>query len=70
MFLLPFKIICIVLKHQKEVKKYKQNIKKSFLNKRLPLEFYKDYQEALDLKNQKLIRLLHNIGFKIMSFKG
>lgn len=70
LFLLPFKIICIILKHQKEVKKYKQNIKKSFLNQRMPLEFYKDYQEALDLKNQKLIQLLHNIGFKIMSFKG
>ncbi|WP_139453944.1 glycosyltransferase family 2 protein [Campylobacter armoricus] len=58
--MLPFSIVRISLRHQKEVRMYKKSIKRNVLNKRLPLEFYKDYQKALCLKNQKLIKVLHN----------
>ncbi|EPO0411138.1 glycosyltransferase family 2 protein [Campylobacter coli] len=67
---LPFGIIRVSLQHQKDNIEYKKSIKRNVLNKRLPLEFYRDYQQALSLKNQKLIQLLHGIGLKIMSFKG
>ncbi|MCR8687292.1 glycosyltransferase family 2 protein, partial [Campylobacter sp. 1569] len=67
---LPFSIVRVSLRYQKEVKEYKKNIKRNFLNKRLPLEFYRDYQKALDLKSQKLIKLLYNIGSKITKLKG
>ncbi|CAM4058076.1 glycosyltransferase family 2 protein [Campylobacter armoricus] len=58
--MLPFSIVRISLRHQKEVRMYKKSIKRNVLNKRLPLEFYKDYQKALCLKNQKLIKVLYN----------
>ncbi|HHY1437601.1 TPA: glycosyltransferase family 2 protein [Campylobacter jejuni] len=48
--ILPFHIIRIFLQHQKEIREYKKGIKKDILNKRLPLEFYRDYQQALRLK--------------------
>ncbi|WP_410708383.1 glycosyltransferase family 2 protein [Campylobacter lari] len=67
---LPFGIIRVSLQHQKDTIQYKKNIKRNVLNKRLPLEFYRDYQQALSLKNQKLIQSLHDIGLKIMSLKG
>ncbi|EAJ6143261.1 glycosyl transferase [Campylobacter lari] len=67
---LPFGIIRVSLQHQKDNIGYKKSIKRDVLNKRLPLEFYRDYQQALSLKNQKLIQLLHGIGLKIMSLKG
>ncbi|HAA1511241.1 TPA_asm: glycosyl transferase [Campylobacter jejuni] len=51
--LLPFIIIKIILKHQKEVKNYKKNIDKNLLYKRPPLEFYKDYQDAIKLNLSK-----------------
>ncbi len=67
---LPFSVIRVSLQHQKGFIEYKKNIKRDVLNKRLPLEFYRDYQQALTLKNQKLIQSLHDIGLKIMSLKG
>lgn len=60
--ILIFDIIRIFLYHQKKVREYKQNIKRNAVNKRLPLEFYRDYQQALDLKNQKLTQLLHSLS--------
>ncbi|EED1947281.1 glycosyltransferase family 2 protein, partial [Campylobacter jejuni] len=68
--ILPFSVIRVSLQHQKDAIEYKKSIKRDVLNKRLPLEFYRDYQQALSLKNQKLIQSLHGIGLKIMSFKG
>ncbi|MCV3475883.1 glycosyltransferase, partial [Campylobacter lari] len=67
---LPFSVIRVSLQHQKDTIEYKKSIKRNVLNKRLPLEFYRDYQQALSLKNQKLIQSLHGIGLKIMSLKG
>ncbi|HFP7510272.1 TPA: glycosyltransferase family 2 protein [Campylobacter jejuni] len=67
---LPFSVIRVSLQHQKDTIEYKKSIKRDVLNKRLPLEFYRDYQQALRLKNQKLIQSLHGIGLKIMSLKG
>ncbi|EDC2882097.1 glycosyltransferase family 2 protein, partial [Campylobacter lari] len=67
---LPFSVIRVSLQYQKNTIEYKKNIKRDVLNKRLPLEFYRDYQQALSLKNQKLIQSLHGIGLKIMSLKG
>ncbi|TKX30609.1 glycosyltransferase family 2 protein, partial [Campylobacter estrildidarum] len=43
-FLLPFSAIYVVLKHQKEIIKRKKS------HKKLPLEFYKDYQKAIRLR--------------------
>ncbi|ECQ6030549.1 glycosyltransferase family 2 protein [Campylobacter coli] len=47
---LPFSIIRVSLQHQKGFIEYKKNIKRDVLNKRLPLEFYRDYQQALKLR--------------------
>lgn len=67
---LPFSIIRVSLQYRKDAIEYKKSIKRDVLNKRLPLEFYRDYQQSLSLKNQKLIQSLHDIGLKIMSLKG
>ncbi|ECK1948429.1 glycosyl transferase [Campylobacter lari] len=47
---LPFSVIRVSLQHQKDTIEYKKSIKRNVLNKRLPLEFYKDYQQALKLR--------------------
>ncbi|EAH6869476.1 glycosyltransferase family 2 protein [Campylobacter lari] len=64
---LPFSITRIFLYHQKETREYQKNIKRDVLNKRLPLEFYRDYRQALKLKNQKLIQLLYNTSKKYIT---
>ncbi|HEB9340159.1 TPA: glycosyltransferase family 2 protein, partial [Campylobacter coli] len=48
---LAFSVVKISVQHQKEVRRYKRDIKRDALNKRLPLEFYRDYQKAIKLKN-------------------
>ncbi|EHZ2025442.1 hypothetical protein K5K59_001841 [Campylobacter coli] len=62
---LPFSVIRVSLQHQKGFIEYKKNIKRDVLNKRLPLEFYKDYQRALSLRNQRLIQMLYNASLKL-----
>ncbi|HED6724267.1 TPA: glycosyltransferase family 2 protein [Campylobacter coli] len=47
---LAFGVIKVSVQHQKEVRRYKKDIKRDVLNKRLPLEFYKDYQRAIGLR--------------------
>ncbi|EAI3822666.1 glycosyl transferase [Campylobacter coli] len=49
---LAFSVVKVSAQHQKEVRKYKKNIQRDVLNKRLPLEFYRDYQKALTLKSK------------------
>ncbi|ARR03833.1 MULTISPECIES: acyltransferase [Campylobacter] len=55
---LPFVLIDIVIKYQKEQKIYKENIKHNPNLKRLELEAYSDYKDALRLKNH----LSYNLG--------
>ncbi|EHD2721458.1 glycosyltransferase family 2 protein [Campylobacter coli] len=62
---LAFSVVKVSVRHQKELRRYKKDIKRDTLNKRLPLEFYRDYQKALSLRNQRLIRMLHNISLKL-----
>ncbi|EAI6518191.1 glycosyl transferase [Campylobacter coli] len=47
---LAFSVVKVSVQHQKEVRRYKKDIKRDVLNKRLPLEFYKDYQRAIGLR--------------------
>ncbi|EOH0161889.1 glycosyltransferase family 2 protein [Campylobacter coli] len=62
---LPFSVIRVSLQYQKNTIEYKKNIKRDVLNKRLPLEFYRDYQQALSLRNQRLIQMLYNASLKL-----
>ncbi|EAL2096544.1 glycosyltransferase family 2 protein [Campylobacter coli] len=62
---LAFSVVKVSVQHQKEVRRYKKDIKRDVLNKRLPLEFYKDYQRALSLRNQRLIQMLYNASLKL-----
>ncbi|EOI3013700.1 glycosyltransferase family 2 protein, partial [Campylobacter coli] len=62
--ILPFSIIRIFLCYQKETKEYQKNIKRNVLTKRLPLEYYKDYQKAIVFKEWKLIKRFHDIKYK------
>ncbi|AXL34311.1 glycosyltransferase family 2 protein [Campylobacter jejuni] len=63
--ILPFVILVIVVKHWNKMYLYKKNIKVNILNKNFPLEFYRDYQEALELKNQEIIRILHKFALRM-----
>ncbi|MGI7252411.1 glycosyltransferase family 2 protein [Campylobacter coli] len=62
--ILPFSIIRVFLHHQKEIRGYKKNIKRDILNKRLPLEYYKDYQRSIAFKEQKIIKRFHDVKYK------
>ncbi|MCV3479283.1 glycosyltransferase family 2 protein [Campylobacter sp. CNRCH_2015_1657] len=50
--LLPFKIAYLSFDFYKNRKRYKKDIKKDLSNKKLPLEYYKDYQKAIKIKNK------------------
>lgn len=54
---LPFVLIDIVIKYQKEQKIYKEKIKHNPNLKRLELEAYSDYKDALGLKNHLSYKL-------------
>lgn len=56
-FKLPFVLIDIVIKYQKEQKIYKEKIKHNPNLKRLELEAYSDYKDALGLKNHLSYKL-------------
>lgn len=56
-FKLPFVLIDIVIKYQKEEKIYKEKIKHNPNLKRLELEAYSDYKDALGLKNHLSYKL-------------
>ncbi|EGK8090631.1 glycosyltransferase family 2 protein [Campylobacter lari] len=50
--LLPFKIACLSFDFYKNRKRYKTDVKKDLSNKKLPLEYYRDYQKAVKIKNK------------------
>jgi hypothetical protein len=56
-FKLPFVLIDIVIKYQKEQNIYKEKIKHNPNLKRLELEAYSDYKDALGLKNHLSYKL-------------
>lgn len=56
-FKLPFVLIDIVIKYQKEQNIYKEKIKHNPNLKRLELEAYSDYEDALRLKNHLSYKL-------------
>ncbi|MCW1326985.1 hypothetical protein OLP42_01030, partial [Campylobacter jejuni] len=50
--LLPIILICIIVSHKQEIK-----YKKIFQKKQLPLDMYKDYNDALLIKRQMTYRM-------------
>ncbi|HED6931410.1 TPA: glycosyltransferase family 2 protein [Campylobacter coli] len=67
--ILPLVVFFAILEHQDKLYRYRKNTKQNIKYKKYPLEFYRDYQQALDLKNQRLIQILHNLGFKMITLK-
>ncbi|EII8776083.1 glycosyltransferase family 2 protein [Campylobacter coli] len=51
--ILPFVFFFTILNHQNKIYKYRKNIKRNIKYKRYPLEFYRDYQQALRLNENK-----------------
>ncbi|ECQ3540920.1 glycosyltransferase family 2 protein, partial [Campylobacter coli] len=47
--LLPFKIVCLTFYYYKDNIKYRNKFGEKILDKKIPLEYYKDYQKAIEI---------------------